>query len=431
MLEERTRWGLTTVFCFSAMMELLTMDANAWKPNYDEDKVPAYELPDVLRMQDGTPVTTRKQWEQKRRPELLRLFEEHVYGRMPGRPGKMTFDPIESDGGALGGRATRKQVRIRFGAGEDAPGIDLLIYIPNHAKRPVPGFLGLNFFGNHSIHPDPGIVLSRSWMRNDETHRTVQNRATEASRGTSSARWPVERIIERGHALAAIYYGDIDPDFHDGFKNGVHPLIDSANGERSGDAWGAVCAWAWGLSRGLDYMERDADIDAKRIAVIGHSRLGKTALWASAADERFAVAISNDSGCGGAALSRRCVGETVWRINNSFPHWFCRNFRQYDNNEGALPVDQHQLIALIAPRPVYVASAEGDLWADPRGEFLSTLHADPVYRLLGTEGLPAKEMPAVDQPVVGRIGYHVRTGKHNLAPYDWEQYLDFMDRHVR
>ena len=419
------------LFCICLMMGLLSMDVNAWEANYDEDKIPAYELPELLRMQDGSAVSTPDDWRTKRRPELIRLFEEHVYGRMPGRPEGMAFELLESDGKALEGKATRKQIRVRLGKGVDGPAFDLLLFIPNHVKRPVPGFLGLNFFGNHSISADPKILLSQSWMRNNKDHHTVRNRATAASRGTSSRRWPIERIIERGYALGAIYYGDIDPDFHDGFKNGVHPLVDEAGGKRSGAAWGAICAWAWGLSRGLDYLETDDDIDAARIAVIGHSRLGKTSLWAGATDERFAAAISNDSGCGGAALSRRCIGETVWRINNSFPHWFCHNFRQYDNNESALPVDQHQLIALVAPRPVYVASAEKDRWADPKGEFLAALHADPVYRLLGLEGLPATEMPSVDQPTVGRVGYHVRTGGHNLSPYDWEQYLDFMDRHVR
>lgn len=406
-------------------------DAQPQGFNYDEEKVPDYTLPDPLVMKDGSRVETAEQWNKIQRPYLFDLMAQEMFGKSPSRPDAVRFKVRSIDEAALDGIAVRQQVTVFFSDDDEGPQMDLLIYSPSDAEGPVPAFMMLNFFGNHSISHDPGIDLNPRWMRNASDKGVVDNKATEEARGVSDSRWPVEMIVKRGYALVTIYYGDIDPDFDDGFKNGIQPLFyEDGQEQPAPDGWGSIAAWAWGLSVALDYLEQDDRIDAKRVAVNGHSRLGKTSLWAGASDERFAIVISNDSGCGGAALSRRRFGETVKRINTSFPHWFCDNFLKYNDNEDELPFDQHTLISLIAPRPVYVASAEEDTWADPHGEFLSARHADPVYKLLGTEGIASTEMPAVNNSLQSIIGYHVRTGRHNVTDYDWEMYLDFADKHM-
>ncbi|MCP4814776.1 MAG: acetylxylan esterase, partial [Planctomycetaceae bacterium] len=338
---------------------------NAAPPtNYDESKVPQYKLPDPLVLLSGEKVTDAKTWVSKRRPEILDLFKTQMYGTMPAAPRTMSFQVTSTDKNALGGKATRKEVSIHFTADKKGPRLDLLLYLPNSVDGPVPVFIGHNFRGNHTVHDDPEISFNEGWMRSGDG--ITNNRATEATRGTSASRWDVNAILSAGYGLVTCYYGDIDPDYDDDFQNGIHPLFLKEGQKKPGPSeWGSISAWAWGLSRGLDYLETDDAVDHDRVAVLGHSRLGKTSLWAGATDPRFALVISNNSGCGGAALSRRAFGETVKVINDRFPHWFCDNFTKYNEDLASMPFDQHMLITLMAPRPVYIASAQEDRWADP------------------------------------------------------------------
>ena len=381
---------------------------------YEESQVPDYTLPNVLETADGKPVTSVRQWEKQRRPELLKLFEQQMYGRAPEAPEALHFRVL-STGEAFDGLAVRKEVGIYFNESETEY-LKLLLYTPKVRPR-APVFLGINFFGNHTICEDPEISLP-------DTLRYRPDFTLDA-RGSQSHRWPVRYILESGYALATFCCEDVDPDYDDGFRNGVHGLLDT---ERDGSSWGTLSAWAWGLSRALDYLETDPDVDGARVAVFGHSRMGKTALWAGANDTRFAMVIGNAAGCGGAALSRRHYGETLRRINIRFPHWYCDHFHRYGDNEDLMPFDQHELLALIAPRPLYLESGSEDRWSDPYGEYLSLVEASAVYRLYGFDTFTSRKQPAVEAPEIhGVTGYHIRNGKHEILLYDWEQYLRFAD----
>jgi hypothetical protein len=370
----------------------------------DAPDMPAYTLPDPLTAADGHKITTAEDWKKIRRPEILELFRKEVYGRVPATPYKQTFKVVNLDPKAMDGAATLKQVEITITAGDAEPlVIHLSLFTPNKAPKPVPTFL---------------LICNRGLSNIDPT------------RQKKSEFWPAEEVIARGYGIAAFFNGDVDPDKDDGFKNGIHGMLDG--GKRPADAWGTIAAWAWGASRCMDYFETDKDVARDKVAVIGHSRGGKTALWAGAEDERFAMVCSNCSGCAGAAISRRQNPdkETVAKINKTFPHWFNGNFKRYGNHEDKLPLDQHMLIALIAPRAVCVASASQDLWADPRGEFLSEVSAEPVYQLFGKQGLgKAPQMPSIGEALHGDgMQYHMRPGEHNLKLVDWNFYMDFADR---
>ncbi len=390
--------------------------------NYDESKVPGYVLSEVLLGEDGAVVSDPAQW-QKRRAEILSLFEQNIYGKRPENSVQMTCEKRESSTDALNGLATREQWELQFQSTHGQARIDVLLYRPNLVSAPAPVFAGLNFMGNHTVHHDPEILLCRSWIASLEGHR-----ATEESRGLQASRWPLETILQRGYAVVTACYHDIAPDNVDQWRTGVSQLWKP---DESDSATGAIGLWAWGLSRILDWIAQHESLDADRVAVHGHSRLGKTALWAGAQDERFALVISNDSGCNGAALARRKFGETFEVMARVLSHWFCPKFQEFSDREEFLPIDQHQLLALMAPRPLYVASAEEDLWADPRGEWLSLYHAQPAFKLFGLPVLPKSEMPSIESPHIAHCGYHIRHGKHNINDYDWTQFLNFADQHWR
>ncbi|HXY77293.1 MAG TPA: hypothetical protein VEH47_00650, partial [Candidatus Acidoferrales bacterium] len=375
---------------------------------YDEAKVPAYTLPDVLG-----PARTAKDWP-ARREQILEIYRAEVFGRSPAKPANLKFTVESVDNKALGGRAVRKLVTISLGGG---PAMHMLLYLPA-AKRTAPVFLGLSFSGNQTVSNDPGIPLGEEWVRDPDTKQMVKRTAPESSRGRSAAQWQLDSILAHGYGLATIYYGEIEPDFDGGIRYGVRPLFfKPGQTEPAANDWGAIGAWAWGLSRAMDYLETDPGVDAAHVAVFGHSRLGKTALWAGAQDTRFALVISNESGEGGAAISRRDYGERTEDLNTRFPHWFCLNFRKYNGHEDQMPFDSHFLLGLIAPRALYVASAEGDQWSDPRGEFLGAVGASRVYELLGKPGLGTDQMPELHQPVMHTVAYHIRAGKHDVTAY--------------
>lgn len=384
------------------------------------------ELPDPLIMLDGERITTKEQWAQKRRPELKALFQHYMYGFLPP-PEKIDARVEREDKKAFDGKATLKELTIAFGPPE-TPRIHLLLVVPNDRKGPAPVFAGMNFCGNHALVKDPAVRLPTAWLY-PRYPGVKDNRASDVGRGTQIDVWALEQSIDRGYAIATFYNGDVDPDRSD-VRQGIQPHLRKKDARPGPHDWATIAAWAWGIHRVVDYLVTDKDLDKERIAVVGHSRLGKTALLAAAFDERIALSIPHQAGCGGTAPSRGKIGESVKQINGGFPHWFNGTFKEFNDKPEKLPFDQHCLVALVAPRPVLFSNAVEDTWANPEGQFQVLKAADPVYRLLGTGGLEAKEMPEVNKLVDSRLGYYIRPGKHSMTKEDWKVFLDFADKHL-
>jgi hypothetical protein len=404
-------------FCFGQ-----TGQKPAIPVNYDEALVGAYHLPDPLILANGKPVRNAKTWERKRRPELVRLFETEQYGRSPGRPAGLSFDVFDKGTPAFDGKAVRKQIEIHFSPEPSAPRMDLAMYLPAAVKKPVPLLLYISFSANSTTIDDPGLRPGEIWSRD--------KKRVPASEGRRFGTLKVEDFLASGFGVATVYYGDIEPDFPGGTPFGVRGLfLKPGQTEPAPDEWGAIAAWGWGLSRAMDYLETDTGVDSKHVAVAGVSRLGKTVLWAGARDTRFAMVIAACSGEGGAALSRRNYGETVKSLNVHFPYQFAENYQQFGDHVDQLPVDANLLLSLIAPRPLYLSTGSEDRWSDPKGELLAAVAAEPVYRLLGKQGLGTDQMPPAEQPIMHTIGYHMHAGGHGATPYDWKQYLKFMKLH--
>lgn len=403
---------------------------------FDENKVPLYTVPSALITHDKKNVTTAFDWVNFQRKYIVDLFEEYMYGTIPGRPDSVVFKLLSLKDNALDGLAIRKEVRIHFMMSNGkSHKMDLLLHLPKKDKLPVPVFLGLNFKGNASVTYDKDIPLSENKHVSDPnppSDRYYMPPVDESTRGDQYGSWQLKRVIERGYASATVYYGDIFPDSSYGFKDSIFALFhDDKELDEKDKTFGAIVAWAWGLSRAMDYIESDPSLDSRQVIVHGHSRLGKAALWAAANDMRFASVISNDSGCAGAAFKRRCFGESIEWLSYWRPYWFHHNYQKFSRKEDKLPVDQHMLISLLAPRPVYVASAEDDPNADPKGEFLSLVYASPVYKLFGSNGINTDIMPDVNTPVHADLGYHIRSGPHGLTGVDWKYFLDFTDKYFR
>ncbi len=426
-------WGATTLLVTVMQLPLLCLAQTAGSGKQSAGAA----WPDALVLHDGSRVRNARQFDALRRPEILHDLAENEYGRTPERALPIAMRVTSIDAHALGGIAIRKQITIAVTSSANTRELHLLLYLPAGATGRVPVFVGLNFNGNQTVSPDPGIYMNEVWVADPALASTpisrelaghFRRRATEDSRGSDAGQWPIAQILKAGYGLATIYAGDIEPDFAAGIGYGVRPLFFSVGQALpAADDWGEIGAWAWGMSRAVDYLETDPGVDGNAMIAIGHSRFGKAALWAAAQDQRFALVISNESGQGGATLSHRQAGEQISHLNIAFPYWFCANYHHFTGRTDQLPVDGHLVLALIAPRPLFVASAQADPFSDPRGEFLSAAAASKVYRLFGKDGVSATANVEVGKPLGTVLRYYIRAGRHDILPEDWSQYIAFAD----
>ena len=394
--------------------------------NYDEARVGDFVLPDALVLNDGQAVRDAKTWWKKRRPEIVAMIESQQYGRAPGRPADESFDVFDSGTPALNGKAIRKQVRIYLSKDKSGPSIQLLIYMPASSRKPAPMLLSINFGAVQDAVDDPGIKPETVWDPKTNTRITPQQ-------GRHFGRLDAEPFLAAGIGVATFYYGDVDPDYPDGFANGIRAhYLKPGQKERAADDWGSIAAWAWGMSRVQDYFETDKDIDAHRVAIHGISRLGKTVMWAGARDQRFAAVIASCSGEGGAALSHRNYGETIAHLTvpSRYPYQFAATYAKYAGFPDKARFDSNMLIALIAPRPLLLQTGSSDKWSDPKGEFLAAVAAGPVYRLLGKKDLGTDVWPGAKEPILHELGYYMHDGGHGMVASDWDVYLQFLKDHL-
>lgn len=401
---------LFTIFAPMAFAQHKEIDSDI---NYNEARIPHYDLPELLVTSQGKTITTAEEWHAIRRPQIMSLFSNLVYGTTPTpeSPLNVEFEVIKEDADFMKGKATRKDIAIRFSNEKGKAEMLVLVFVPNDVDGPAPAIMKHSFNNTHGKDFDAHIKRD-GYLRNG---------------------WPLGDILDAGFGFVAVYQNDLVSHNEVDFNRGIAPLFyKSGQSFPKASEWGCLSIVAWGAMRALDYLETDDDIDASRVAIMGHSKMGKAALWTAAQDQRFALAISAQSGCAGAALWRRKSGETLEKMVTRFPYWLSRNAWKFVNQEDDLPVDQHMLLACIAPRPVYVHSGVEDTWADGRGEYLSAYHASPVYKLLGKKGLPSEESPKVGKAIIkSDVGYHIREGGHSIEAFDWNRFIEFASFHLK